>query len=187
MNYLKIRNLQMLKILYIAEGEIEERFINFLSQNNFIQSGRCLKFNLMQNYLKDNSNILRLRKDKIYCILDTDVLLADNITKLICNLKKLRNACGNNVCLLIQNKNFEDELKFILNCSNLGKFFHLPYNTTKDLKEYLAQDVDYQKIISKENLSRYCNRYEFFQEVLKNQGQLSTRVKIISIKNCMII
>lgn len=102
----------MTKILYIAEGEIEERFITFLVQNNFIQCGRFLKFNLLQNRLKDSSNILRSKKDRIYCILDTDVVSPDNISNLIFNSKKIMTICKNNVFFLIQKRNFEDELKF---------------------------------------------------------------------------
>jgi hypothetical protein len=139
----------MPKILYIAEGEIEERFIKFLVQNDFIQCGVFLKFNLMQNRLKDSSNILRSKKDKICCVLDTDLVQPANISNLIFNLKKLNVICKNNTFVLVQNKNFEDELKFLLNCNDLTKFFKLPYNTVKDLKEYLAQTVNYKKIISK--------------------------------------
>lgn len=176
----------MAKILYIAEGEIEERFITFLVQNDFIQCGRFLKFNLMQNRLKDSNNILRSKKDKIYCFLDADLVSPDNISNLIFNSKKIMTICKNNVFFLIQNKNFEDELKFLLDCNDLGNFFKLPHNTTKDLKTYLAQTVNYKKIISKKNLIRYCSRYNFFKELLTAQGQNSPKINIIPISNCMI-
>lgn len=176
----------MAKILYIAEGEIEERFITFLVQNDFIQCGRFLKFNLMQNRLKDSNNILRSKKDKIYCFLDADLVSPDNISNLIFNSKKIMTICKNNVFFLIQNKNFEDELKFLLDCNDLGNFFKLPHNTTKDLKTYLAQTVNYKKIISKKNLIRYCSRYKFFKELLTAQGQNSPKINIIPISNCMI-
>lgn len=176
----------MTKILYIDEGEIEERFITFLVQNNFIQCGRFLKFNLLQNRLKDSSNILRSKKDRTYCILDTDVVSPDNISNLIFNSKKIMTICKNNVFFLIQKRNFEDELKFLLDCNDLGNFFKLPHNTTKDLKTYLAQTVNYQKIISKENLIRYCSRHSFFQKLLATQGQIFQKINIIPIDSCLV-
>ena len=47
------------KVLYIGEGEIEERFFDFLNQNDFIQPGRFRKFNLMQEKLSGVSDILK--------------------------------------------------------------------------------------------------------------------------------
>lgn len=172
----------MAKILYIAEGEIEERFINFLKQADLIQTGRFKKFNLMQNQLKDSSNILAQNVDAVYCILDTDLVAQDNLDNLVFNLKKLAGICPKSVFCLVQNQNFEDELKFLLDCGDLGKFFKLPYNTTKDLKTYLAQSINYEKFISKKNLIRYCNRFESFAEKVQAVNQ----IRIVSVEKCMI-
>lgn len=172
----------MAKVLYIAEGEIEGRFINFLKQADLIQTGRFKKFNLMQNQLKDSSNILTQKFDDIYCILDTDLAAPDNIDNLVFNLKKLAGLHPKSVFCLVQNKNFEDELKFLLDCGDLGKFFKLPHNTTKDLKTYLAQSVNYEKFISKENLIRYCSRFENFAEKVK----FASQIRIVSVEKCML-
>lgn len=142
-------------IFYIAEGEIEERFFDFLKHGGFIRPGRFKKFNLTQNDLKDNSNILTTKVKQIFCILDTDCV---DMEKLFNNISKLEKICGNNVQMLIQNKNFEGELRYMLDCNDLFNFFKLPHHTTKDLKKYLAQDVDYSKFLSKDNLLRYCCR-----------------------------
>ena len=170
----------MNKILYIAEGEIEERFINFLKQNALIKSGQFKKFNLMQEKLKDNNSILMKKVATVYCILDTDITTPENISTLIFNLKKLAEVCLRRVFCLIQNKNFEDELKFILNCHDLGAFFKLPHNTTKDIKTYLAQTVNYRRHISRTNLTRYCSRSENFQTTIQN-----SKITIVPIEKCM--
>lgn len=175
----------MSKILYIAEGEIEERFINFLKQNAFIKSGRFKKFNLMQEKLKNSNSILTKKVATVYCILDTDTTTPENISTLIFNLRKLAEICLRCVFCLIQNKNFEDELKFILNCHDLKAFFKLPYKTTKDLKTYLAQTVNYNRYISKTNLTRYCSRSENFQATIQNLNIQKPKASIVSIKKCM--
>lgn len=175
----------MLKILYIAEGEIEERFITFLTQNDFIQSGRFKKFNLMQDRLKNNDSLLMKKVDKIYCILDTDVINSDNISNLIFNLGKLKDICSSSVLNLIQYKNFEGELRFILNCNDLSDLFKLPYKSTKDLKTFLAQKIVYRNYINKENLLRYCTRSDNFKQELKKYNQ-KFPINIVSIEKCVV-
>ena len=175
----------MNKILYIAEGEIEERFIKFLTQNDFIQMGRFKKFNLMQNKLKDSDSLLTNKIDKAFCILDTDVVSAENISNLIFNLKKLKGIYRDNIFTLIQYQNFEDEIKFILSCNNLSKLFNTP-NTTKDIKTFLAQSIHYEKYITKENILRYCTRPDSFKEELKKCNQITSKIHIDSIKKCIL-
>lgn len=176
----------MNKVLYIAEGEIEERFITFLTQNDFIQTGRFKKFNLMQDELKDQDSLLTKKIDKAFCILDTDVVSKENISNLISNLKKLKKICSSDIWTLIQYRNFEDEIKFILNCNNLAKFLNIPYNTTKDIKTFLAQSIHYEKYITKENILRYCTRPDSFKEELKIYNQSTSKIRITSIEKCML-
>ena len=176
----------MSKILYIAEGEIEERFIRFLAQNDFIQAGRFRKFNLMQNRLKMTNAILSTKFDRIYCIIDTDVLTSGNISNLIFNLKQLKSICPREIFLLIQCENFEEELKFLFNCTDLGKFFNLKYQSVKDLKIYLTQKIDYKNHITKSNLIRYCTRPEKFVEALSKFNRDKLKLQIVSVEKCIV-
>ena len=80
----------MTRILYIAEGEIEERFFDFLKVSDFICSGRFRKFNLMQEKLSGASDILKKIMGKVYCVLDTDCIEATNFDTLIQNIKLLK-------------------------------------------------------------------------------------------------
>ena len=176
----------MAKVLYIGEGEIEERFFDFLNQNDFIQPGRFRKFNLMQKILSSASELLKKKMDKVYCVLDTDCIEAINFDTLIQNINLLKRICPVNIFLLIQNKNFEDELLYVLVCKNLCDKLNLKHSTQKDLKKHLAQSVSYSRIISKENLVRYCRRPEDFKTELKNQNKNSLERKIVLFESsCM--
>lgn len=174
------------KILYIAEGEIEQRFFDFLKRNDFIQPGRFKQFNLMQNELSDSHDILKSNMGKIYCVLDTDCADEINFHTLEHNVKMLRRICPKNVFLLIQHKNFENELSYVLECKNLCRRFNLKYNTEKDLKRYLAQSVIYSGVISKENLTRYCRRPEEFKAKLQSRNCHLVEKKVVLFQSsCM--
>ena len=175
------------KVLYIAEGEIEEKFIKYLINYNFIQIGQFKKFNLMQEKLKNTSNILTKKCDKIFAIVDTDCLEEENINKLIFNLKQLKLICPMRLYLLIQNKNFEDELKYILNCNNLCEYFGLKHKTIKDLKVFLTQSVNYRSHISKDNIVKYCCRFESFKDKLKECGKSISEKMILTIEICLTV
>ena len=176
----------MTKVLYIGEGEIEERFFDFLNQNNFIQLGRFRKFNLMQEKLSGASDILKKIMDKVYCVLDTDCIEKVNFDTLVYNIGLLKRICPRNIFLLIQNKNFEDELSYVLECKNLCEKFKMKHSTQSDLKRHLAQSVSCSRIISKNNLVRYCRRPEEFKDELKNQRQKLDDKKIVLFESsCM--
>ena len=118
--------------------------------------------------------------------LDTDCIETTNFDTLLNNVKMLRSICPRNIFLLIQNKNFEDELLYVLDCKNLCDKFNLKHSTQKDLKKHLAQSVSYSGIISKENLVHYCRRPEEFKDELKNQKQKLNDKKIVLFESsCM--
>ncbi len=176
----------MAKVLYIAEGKIEERFFDFLKRNDFIQSGRFREFNLMQDKLSGSNDLLKKIMDKVYCVLDTDCIDKTNFDTLLHNLGMLKSICPRNIFLLIQNKNFEDELSYVLECKNLCDKFNLKYSSEKDLKKHLAQAVNYLGIISRKNLIRYCRRPDEFKDELKNQKQKLDDKKIVLFESsCM--
>ena len=64
--------------------------------------------------------------------------------------------------------------------------FKLKHSTQSDLKRHLAQSVSYSRIISKENLVRYCRRPEEFKDELKNRHHESLERKIVLFESsCM--
>ena len=168
----------MNKVLYIAEGEIEERFVKYLTTNDIIMAGRFYKFNLMQEKMKDTNSILTRIFDQVIGIIDTDCMETDNIDK-------LKYICPE-IHILVQNKNFEGELRYILNRKDLCEYFRLKNKTTKDLKVFLAQSVNYKNHISSDNIKRYCCRFESFIDKLKECKKAISEKMIVSVEICLI-
>ena len=140
----------------------------------------------MQEKLSGASDILKKIMDKVYCVLDTDCIEKVNFETLVYNIGLLKRICPRNIFLLIQNKNFEDELSYMLECKNLYEKFKMKHSTQSDLKRHLAQSVSYSRIISKNNLVRYCRRPEEFKDELKNQRQKLDDKKIVLFESsCM--
>ena len=180
-----LRKMKMNKILYIAEGETEERFVKYLTSNDLIMAGRFAKFNLMQDKMKDTNNILTRTFDQVCGIIDTDCMEIENLDKLIHNIDKLKYICSN-IYILVQNENFESELKYILNSKNLNEYFRLKNKTTKDLKAFLAQSVNYKNHISSDNIKRYCCRFEMFMDKLKQCKKAISEKMVVSVEICLI-
>ena len=174
------------KVLYIAEGETEEKFIKYLIGDKFIQMGQFKKFNLMQNKLQKNNSLLAKKRDKILAIIDTDCLEAENIDRLISNISLLKLLCSTKLYILVQNKNFEGELRYILNHKNLNEYFGLKNKTFRDLKVFLAQSVNYKNHISSDNIKRYCCRFESFIDKLKECKKAISEKMIVSVEICLI-
>lgn len=161
----------MKKCMYIVEGEIEERFLQQLKQLGLVVPGKVFTFNLMQKQLKHTSNILAFKNySAIYCVIDTDVVDKGNIENLVQNIKLLKTIGKPRI--LVQNKNFEDELMRILELPNiaaLGKLLCAKQNDVRWVKRFLSQNIDYSKHINRDNIVRYCSRYYSFQELLNNK------------------
>jgi hypothetical protein len=175
----------MKKVLYIVEGETERRFFRFLQQKEFIQPGKIAVFNLMQEPLKPTNNILTSKIDRAYCVLDTDCVEKDNLVKLMENRKQLQQICSKNkIYLLIQNRNFEDELRCVFSCKKIGKFLKLKNTRLEDVKRYLAQQIDYKGYISCENIKRYGTRSSPFKQRLIANGMGLLDSVFIDISKC---
>lgn len=80
----------MTKILYVMEGEIEDRFILQMQRMKKLSLGRRIKFNLMQREIKHSDNIMTAKYDKVACILDTDESGPHELNKLQHNVKMLK-------------------------------------------------------------------------------------------------
>ena len=180
-----LRKMKMNKVLYIAEGETEERFVKYLTSNDIIMAGRFAKFNLMQDKMKNTNNILTRTFEKVCGIIDTDCMEIENLDKLIHNVDKLKYICPK-IYILVQNKNFEGELRYILNHKNLNEYFGLKNKTSRDLKVFLAQSVNYKNHISSDNIKIYCCRFESFIDKLKECKKAISEKIVVSVEICLI-
>ena len=149
---------------YLVEGETEKAFIAYLKAARFIDSGKIRVFNLMQETISDAHEFLSVRNTEFICIIDTDVITENTLACLAQNLRKLKqSASTKHVKLLMQNKNFEDELCRLLQCTKkeLPQTVHSKGENLKSTKQKLAgmTPEDYDKLL-KETAARipvtYC-------------------------------
>jgi len=98
----------MQRTQYFYEGGCEKELLRYLQDEKLIKPGKSDPFNLWQDKIK---SILRKLSDpkrlKIYFIVDTDIKESLSIFK-----ENIRGLKGYNICLIIQNKNLEDELVY---------------------------------------------------------------------------
>lgn len=163
----------MNKVIYIAESQIEDKFFEQMRENDLFVPGKIFIFNLMQGKLKHSSNILTKKVKEVNAVIDTDIINEGNLENLYHNLKILKSI--GTVRIWIQNKNFEDELCYVMQCKNitaLGNLFKLKNITLRGLKLYLSQDIRYMEYISMENVKRYCVRGEVFEGLFVKKYRL---------------
>lgn len=163
----------MNKIIYIVEGQIEDKFFKQMRESDLFSPGKIFIFNLMQEKLKPSSNILTKKLDEVNAVIDTDIINEGNLENLYHNLRILKSI--GNIKIWVQNENFEDELCYIMHCKNiaaLGKLFKLKNTTLKGVKAYLSQDIRYREYISVNNIKYYCVRGEMFKEMFVKKYKL---------------
>lgn len=93
---------------YIVEGETKKAFLEFLKESQYIAPGKIRIFNLMQQTLSAGQDFLSVRNPELIGIIDTDVIHAGVHENLLSNIKRMQHS--GRVKILMQNKNFEDEL-----------------------------------------------------------------------------
>ena len=175
----------MTKILYVMEGEIEDRFILQMQRTGKLSLGKRIKFNLMQREIKQSDNIMTAQYDKVACILDTDESGPHELAKLQHNIKMLKQIAKSGILIMAQRYNFEDELKRMSGNNRLNEILNLKKSGLKDVKKFLAQDVDYSALRNAD-FSKYISRTNDFYEELKTCGiSFSKNVKFItSMEQC---
>lgn len=167
------------------EGEIEDRFILQMQRMGKLSLGKRIKFNLMQREIKQSDNIMTAQYDKVVCILDTDESGPHELSKLQHNIKMLKQIAKSGILIMAQRYNFEDELKRMSGNNRLNEILNLKKSGLKDVKKFLAQDVDYSALRNADFL-KYISRTNDFYEELKTCGiSFSKNVKFItSMEQC---
>ena len=88
-----------------------------------------------------------------------------------------------NIEVMVQNKNFEDELCRLLGKKSLLKVFSKTFDGVKDLKHFLAQNVIYKEYLSTEKLEAYCGKYHEFRDLWIKQHKRSAYIKFVTGKD----
>lgn len=170
--------------LYVAEGEIEKRFLTEIKQLEYFVPGKFMKYNLMHNRIKYSDSIMAKKYSRIICVIDTDCLDPIQLKTLEHNLRMLSEVCRN-IEVMVQNKNFEDELCRLLGKKSLLKVFSKTFDGVKDLKRFLAQNVIYKEYLSTEKLEAYCGKYHEFRDLWIKQHKRSAYIKFVTGKDIM--
>ena len=134
---------------YIVEGETEKAFLEFLKETHYITPGKIRIFNLMQQTLSDGQDFLSVRNPELIGIIDTDVIHTGVHEHLLSNIKRMQRS--GRVKILMQNKNFEDELSRLLQCKRSHLYERVKcLNSTKLLKRKLSNMTpkDYTRLLS---------------------------------------
>jgi len=167
-----------MKRLYIVEGETEENFIIQLKSRQIIKQGKCKVFNIQEQLFTPRNSIVTTLWDEIVIIIDTDVDDKQHFDYFKKNLSiiKMYNL-GCRIVVLIQNKNFEDELRYIHDIKSLKQLYK--QKSEKSVKSHLT--VEEHRNVDKLKLKRYCCRWESYQS--RHEEIFITNAKIKSGKD----
>jgi hypothetical protein len=135
------------QVRYFCEGETERNLLKILKERKKIQLGVIKIHNLWEKRFK---NIIRKinTTDKLLFVVDTDRI--NNKSIFLENIKLLQSY---NICLIVQDKDLEDELCFA--CGKVKKpfLFKSFYNvqSKKEFKSRFNKDGNLQRTLSKNN------------------------------------
>lgn len=117
------------KICILVEGENERKYLSTLYRSILVR-----KLNLWeQNPDKLNGKLGNIHVSaQIVVIADTDVL--DNANRFIENINQINKIFDKKPIVLLQNKNFEDELIFSCKCSPRKLFNHFQASSVSEFK-----------------------------------------------------
>lgn len=148
------------KNLFIVEGECEKIFLNHY-KDRMKNLGRIVIENVLQNIL--DFSVTGNKWDNVYIIIDTDLSKAYNIDKLIQNCKSIN---SKNIYLLLQDKNFEDELCYSMNINlkRLNKIFSACSNS-EFKSNFISCKIIKTKLCNLELNKLYC-RGTYFKGLL---------------------
>lgn len=154
------------QVVYFYEGETEKTLLEFLKAQKQIKSGKTKKFNLWKNRSRKIKRTIN-ETDELFFIIDTDK--TDNKDIFLENIKLLKDY---KVCLIVQNKNLEDELLFACNIKNYPALFDFFYQVEhlNKFKTKFAQDENLLFTLSKNNFDckKLWSRSDNFSDWLKD-------------------
>jgi hypothetical protein len=153
------------QVHYFCEGYTERNLLRFLKDTKQIQSGPVKIHNLWDRKFK----LIRTVKktDKLLFVVDTDKI--NNKSIFLENIELLKSY---NVCLIVQNKDLEDELCFA--CDKVKKLFlfksFYKVKSKKEFKSRFNKDDNLRHTLSKNNFNfnSLWVRSDDFSNWLKN-------------------
>jgi len=157
----------MKKVHYFYEGETERKLLQHLKDKNNLTPGRLRKHNLWNTEFKLQRTINT--NDNLFFFIDTDI--TSNLSIFIENIDRLK---PYNICLMVQHKNFEDELCFACNKNSKLVLYKDFYGVTSP-KEFKSKFIKENSLTGKLaahtfDYKKLWSRKATFNEFLKNKG-----------------
>lgn len=168
----------MKQVIYFFEGETEKKLLQSLKNEGEIKHGKLKKFNL---WLKD-FNLERIIKkgDEIFFVIDTDIKNTDIFIR---NMELLK---PYNICLIVQNKNLEDEICFA--CGNISESKLLKYfynvKSVNEFKRRFIKDRNISEKLNKNNFvfDKLWSRGDSFANSINNKVNININCKYRTVK-----
>ena len=155
----------MKRVVYFYEGETEKALLFYLKKSKLIKAGKLKKHNLWKSKFKLQRTINK--KDKIFFVIDIDNIANKDI--FIKNIKSLKSY---NICLIVQNKNLEDELRFSCDKANNKALFKSFYNTIHidEFKKNFAQEKNLANKLENNNFifKKLWSRANVFSDFIQS-------------------
>lgn len=140
----------MNQIRYFCEGETEQKLLRYLkdTKQKQIQSGQVKIHNLWEKKFKLTRQINKT--GKLFFVVDTDKV--GNTQIFLENIKLLKSY---KVCLIVQNKNLEDEFCFACGKVKTPFLFKSFYNvqSKKEFKSRFNKDNNLRHTLTKNNFN----------------------------------
>jgi hypothetical protein len=156
------------QVIYFYEGETEKKLLKFLKNTKQIKPGKVKKLNLWKGSFKKIERTID-KKNELFFVVDTDDI--ENTRIFIDNIKSLNSY---NFCLIVQDKNLEDEFCFACEKSSNKKLFNDFYKAQNSdkFKSKFCKDNNIFSTLSKNNFvfSKLWIRGDRFTDFLKSNN-----------------
>jgi len=137
------------QVIYFYEGETELKLLKILKNTSRIKPGKLKKFSLWKGCFRKIQRTVN-KTDELFFVVDTDDIKSITIFKE--NIRLLRPF---NICLIVQCKNFEDELSYACEKSNAQQLFKDFYKTSgkNDFKSKFIKESSIENKLENNNFN----------------------------------
>jgi len=157
----------MKKVHYFYEGETEEKLLQHLKEKGDLAPGRLKKHNLWKTEFKLGRAINT--NDHLFFFIDTDI--TSNLSIFIKNIGRLKSY---NICLMVQDETFEDELCFACGKRSNHALYKDFYSVTspRDFKTKFINENNLNGKLTSNNFEykKLWSRKAAFNQVLISNG-----------------
>jgi len=160
----------MRKVHYFYEGDTEKKLLKYLKDKGDLAHGRLREHNLWKTEFKLGKTINR--NDHLFFFIDTDITASLPMFK--ANIARLKSF---NICLMVQDKTFEDELCFACDKRNNLALYKDFYGKTS-AKEFKSKFMKESNLSGKLVDNNFNHKKLWSRKVAFNQFLISNGISI---------